>query len=94
LERDLQRWSQIPIPTHGGIDNGNPGLLLCWRLFISDTWRSYLLNQINVIHKVANPKQFVTTNTMGCFQYYDHYDTEAVLVQKTAYMPTMSIRTP
>ena len=72
-------WSQIPIPTHGGIDSGNPGLLLCWRLFISDTWRSYLLNQIDVIRPLADARQFVTTNTMGFFQYYDHYDTEAVL---------------
>ena len=72
-------WSQIPIPTHGGIDSGNPGLLLCWRLFISDTWRSYLLNQIDVIRPLADSRQFVTTNTMGFFQYYDHYDTEAVL---------------
>ena len=22
-------WSQIPIPKHGGVDSGNPGLLLC-----------------------------------------------------------------
>jgi beta-galactosidase len=72
-------WSQIPIPTHGGIDSGNPGLLLCWRLFISDTWRSYLLNQIDVIRPLADARQFITTNTMGFFQYYDHYDTEAVL---------------
>jgi beta-galactosidase len=72
-------WSQVPIPKHGGVDSGNPGLLLCWRQFISDTWRSYLLNQIDVIHAHADVRQFTTTNTMGFFQYYDHYDTEAVL---------------
>ena len=49
------------------------------RLFVSDTWRSYLLNQIDVIRKYAAPAQFITTNTMGFFTYYDHYDTEAVL---------------
>ncbi|HZL28999.1 MAG TPA: beta-galactosidase [Acidobacteriaceae bacterium] len=72
-------WSQIPIPKHGGVDNGNPGLLLCWRLFISDTWKSYLLNQIDVIRPRSDARQFITTNTMGFFQYYDHYVTEAVL---------------
>jgi beta-galactosidase len=72
-------WSQIPIPKHGGVDNGNPGLLLCWRLFISDTWRSYMLNQIDVIRPRADARQFITTNTMGFFQYYDHYITESVL---------------
>ena len=72
-------WSQIPIPKKQGVDSGNPGLLLCWRLFVSDTWRSYLLNQTNVIRPLADPRQFITTNTMGFFQWYDHYDTEAVL---------------
>ena len=72
-------WSQIPIPKHGGVDSGNPGLLLCWRTFISDTWRSYLLNQIDVIRPLADARQFITTNTMGFFEYYNHYDTEAVL---------------
>ena len=73
------QWDQVPIPTHGGIDSGNPGLLLCWRTFLSDTWRSYLLNQIDVIHANSDARQFVTTNTMGFFQYYDHYITESVL---------------
>jgi beta-galactosidase len=72
-------WSQIPIPKHGGVDSGNPGLLLCWREFISDTWRSYLLNQIDVIRPLADSRQFITTNTMGFFPYYDHYVTESVL---------------
>jgi beta-galactosidase len=30
-------WSQIPIQTQ----YGNPGLLLAWKRFVSDTWRSY-----------------------------------------------------
>ncbi|WP_254059713.1 beta-galactosidase [Granulicella sp. L46] len=72
-------WSQIPIPKHGGVDSGNPGLLLCWREFISDTWRSYFLNQIDVIRPLSDGRQFFTTNTMGFFQYYDHYVTEAIL---------------
>ena len=72
-------WSQIPIPKREGVDTGNPGLLLCWRLFTSDTWRSYLENQIAEIRPRADARQFITTNTMGFFQWYDHYDTESVL---------------
>jgi beta-galactosidase len=72
-------WSQIPIPIHDDHETGNPGLLLCWRLFVSDTWRSYLLNQIDVIRPLADKRQFITTNTMGFFDAYDHYVTESVL---------------
>jgi beta-galactosidase len=66
-------WSQIPIPVHGGIDNGNPGLLLSWRRFISATWRSYQKNQIDAIRPESDPRMFITTNTMGFFVWYDHY---------------------
>jgi beta-galactosidase len=62
-------WSQIPIETQ----YGNPGLLLSWKRFISDTWRSYQKNQLDVIRANADSKQFVTTNMMGWFDGYDHY---------------------
>ncbi len=68
-------WSQIPIPLRAGIDSGNPGLLLSWRRFVTDTLRSYQKNQIDVIRQFADPRQFVTTNTMGWFVWYDHYTT-------------------
>jgi len=66
-------WSQIPIPVRGGIDNGNPGLLLSWRRFTSATWRSYQKNQIDAIRPECDPRMFITTNTMGFFVWYDHY---------------------
>jgi beta-galactosidase len=69
-------WSQIPIPLHGGIDSGNPGLLLSWRRFVSETLRSYQKNQIDAIRPLADPRQFITTNTMGWFVWYDHYTTQ------------------
>jgi beta-galactosidase len=69
-------WNQIPIPLHGGIDSGNPGLLLNWRRFVSETLRSYQKNQIDAIHPLADPRQFITTNTMGWFVWYDHYTTQ------------------
>jgi beta-galactosidase len=62
-------WSQIPIETNGG----NPGLLLSWKRFVSDTWRSYQKNQLDVIRANSDKRQFITTNMMGFFDGYDHY---------------------
>lgn len=62
-------WSQIPIETR----YGNPGLLLSWKRFVSDTWRSYQKNQLDVIRANSDPHQFITTNMMGWFDGYDHY---------------------
>jgi beta-galactosidase len=62
-------WKQIPIET----GYGNPGLLLNWKLFVSDTWRSYQRNQIDAIRPHADARQFITTNMMGWFSGYDHY---------------------
>jgi beta-galactosidase len=65
-------WNQIPIETR----YGNPALLLSWKRFVSDTWRSYQKNQIDVIRPNADPQQFITTNTMGWFDGFDHYTVE------------------
>ena len=62
-------WSQIPIET----TYGNPGLLLSWRRFVSDTWRSYQKVQLDKIREHSDPRQFITTNMMGFFDAYDHY---------------------
>ncbi|NUQ28524.1 MAG: beta-galactosidase [Acidobacteriaceae bacterium] len=62
-------WSQIPIETK----YGNPGLLLSWKRFVSDTWRSYQKNQLDVIRAKADHRQWITTNMMGWFDEYDHY---------------------
>ncbi len=64
-----QDWSQVPIEEKGG----NPGLLLNWKQFVSDTWRSYQRNQLDVIRANADKRQFITTNMMGWFDGYDHY---------------------
>jgi len=65
-------WDQIPIQTR----YGNPGLLLSWKRFVSDTWRSYQKNQLDVIRANSDSKQFITTNTMGWFDGFDHYVVE------------------
>ncbi len=62
-------WSQIPIQDR----YGNPGLLLSWKRFVSDTWRGYVRNQLDVIRANSDRRQFITTNMMGWFDGYDHY---------------------
>ena len=62
-------WDQIPIETR----YGNPGLLLSWKRFVSDTWRSYQKNQLEVIRANSDSRQFITTNMMGWFDGFDHY---------------------
>jgi beta-galactosidase len=62
-------WSQIPIEEK----YGNPGLLLSWKRFVSDTYRSYQKNQLDVIRANSDRRQFITTNMMGWFDGYDHY---------------------
>lgn len=64
-----QAWDQIPIEE----TYGNPGLLLNWKEFVSDTWRSYQRAHLDVLHKYVEPRQKITTNMMGFFDAYDHY---------------------
>jgi beta-galactosidase len=62
-------WNQIPID----VQYGNPGLLLNWKEFVSDTWRSYQKAQLDAIRAHAETRQKITTNMMGWFDGYDHY---------------------
>lgn len=69
-------WSQTyddfgEIPMHSRYEN--PGLLLDFKRFLTDTWASYLDNQIQVIRQHADPRQFITTNTMRWNAGFDHY---------------------
>jgi beta-galactosidase len=64
-----QSWDQVPIQS----TYGNPGLLLNWREFVTDTWRSYQRNQLDAVRAHADPRQRITTNMMGWFNAYDHY---------------------
>ena len=67
-------WSQVPIPvSQYGTTYGNPGILISWKRFVSDTWRGYQKNQLDVIRPNADKRQFITTNMMGFFDGYDHY---------------------
>lgn len=67
--QSYDNFDEIPVRP----SNENPGLLLEWRHFVSETWKSYSQNQIDVIRAHADPRQFITTNTMGWFDGFDHY---------------------
>jgi beta-galactosidase len=62
-------WTEIPIP----VGPHNPGLMLEWKRFITDSWSAYQKNQIDEIRKYADPRQFITGNLMGFFDGFDHY---------------------
>ena len=68
-----ERFEQVPMHLER---NENPGLLLDLRRFISDTWADYLDNQAAAIRAHAEPRQFVTTNSMGtpADLVFDEYD--------------------
>ena len=68
-------FDQIPVRE----DNENPALLLDWKHFVSDTWKSYSLNQISAIRPHIDSRQFITTNTMGWFDGFDEYTVHSVL---------------
>ncbi|GGG84248.1 beta-galactosidase [Edaphobacter dinghuensis] len=69
-------WSQTydnfnQIPFHSR--NENPALLLDYKHFVTDTWISYVQNQINAIRPFSSSHQFITTNTMHWNNTFDHY---------------------
>lgn len=68
-------FDQIPVRAR----DENPGLLLDWKRFVSDTWKSYSENQVSAIRPHADPRQFITTNTMGWFDGFDEYVVHSVL---------------
>ncbi len=69
-------WSQTydtfdEVPFHSR--DQNPALLLDYKHFTTDTWVSFVDNQVNVIRPLADKRQFITTNTMHWYSTYDHY---------------------
>ncbi len=65
-------WSEIPFPREDH-EFHNPGLRLDWNHFVTATWDDYQRNQIDVIRKHADSRQFITGNFMGFFDGFDHY---------------------
>ncbi|MHB0875349.1 MAG: beta-galactosidase [Anaerolineae bacterium] len=64
-------WSQIPLPAEGG---HNPGLILKAHQFVTHAYREYQRLQIEAIRAQALPSQWISSNFMGFFPEFDHYD--------------------
>lgn len=54
-------WDEIAPPT----GRANPGLMLDYKRFVTDQWRSFQKNQIDAIRRYALPAQRITTNLGG-----------------------------
>ncbi len=68
-------FDEVPVRDY----DENPALLLDWKRFVSDTWKSYLENQISAVRPNIDPRQFITTNTMGWFDGFNEYEIHSVL---------------
>ncbi len=66
------RWDEIPLNSAPG----NPGLMLEHRRFVTATWREFQRVQVEAIRKLAEPRQFITTNIggLGWSDNFDHYE--------------------
>jgi beta-galactosidase len=68
-------WDQIPFGTRGQ----NPGLMLAWKHFITEGFRSYQHVEVAELRKACDPRQFITSNYMGFYDAFDHYKLSAEL---------------
>ncbi len=64
------RWDQIQIPT---IRAQNPGLILAWKRYVTETFRVFQKTQTDAIRRLADRRQFITHNFMGFFDGFDHH---------------------
>jgi beta-galactosidase len=62
-------WSQIPIPIGGH----NPGLMLEFKRFVTDSYRRFQLVQLEALRPHLPEGVWVTHNFMGWFDGFDHY---------------------
>jgi beta-galactosidase len=62
-------WEQIPIP----IGPHNPGLMLEFKHFVTDSYRKFQRLQIDVLRPHLRPGVWVTHNFMGWFGGFDPY---------------------
>ncbi len=62
-------WEQIPLP----IGYHNPGLMLAFRQFVTESYRRYQAVQIEALRPHLAEDVWITHNFMGWFDSYDHY---------------------
>lgn len=60
-------WDQIPMGggTGMGSGRGNPGLMLDYMRFVTDTWVGFQQNQLEVLRRFVDARQRITTNLGG-----------------------------
>jgi beta-galactosidase len=68
-------WEQIPIPIGGH----NPGLMLEFKHFITQSYRRFQQLQLEVLRPRLKPGVWATHNFMGWFDGFDHYELAADL---------------
>lgn len=75
--QSYDNWDEVPM----GTGRGNPGLLLDYKRFVTDEWRSFQRNQIDAIRAHADKRQFVTTNLggLGWADRFNRHDVSADL---------------
>jgi beta-galactosidase len=61
------------VPLVSGTGDNSPGLWLDSKRFITDSLREFQRIQIDAIRKYADPRQKITTNLMGWYDLFDHY---------------------
>lgn len=69
-------WAQIPLPVkvrHGEGQNHNPGLRLKWKQFVTEAYRRFQHNQVEVIRANATPSQWIMHNHIAYTDAYDNY---------------------
>jgi beta-galactosidase len=62
-------WEQIPIP----IGYHNPGLMLAFRQFVTESYRQFQRLQIDILRPHLQPGVWITHNFMKWFDGFDHY---------------------
>ncbi len=72
-------WSQLPIPIGGH----NPGLMLEFKRFVTQNYRSFQKLQIDQLRPHLAPSVWITHNYMGWFDGLDHYEMAADLDMAT-----------
>lgn len=72
-------WEQVHLPAYSVHQGHNPGLVLDFRRFSSDSVRDYQALQIGILREHCSPDQPITTNLMGSFNDLDYYDLSADL---------------
>jgi beta-galactosidase len=62
-------WDQIPLP----IGSHNPGLMLEFKRFVTQSYRSFQKLQIETLRPQLKPTDWITHNFMNWFEGLDHY---------------------